>query len=124
MNSALPPGDRGHRRPTARGASGRGWSVPGAGGLVGRVATIAGQPRNGRRCATFGPPWLVPWRLGVTAKAANTRARTRQAWRPEAEKPAAAEAGRARGRGAALRIDAVATLALLGLEGFDGITRF
>ena len=73
--------------------------VPGAVGLVGGAAATAGRARVGQRCATFGPRWLLSHWVGVTAKSAVTGAQGPRASRPEAEKPAAAEAGRAGGSG-------------------------
>jgi hypothetical protein len=41
-------------------------------GLVVRVAAVAGEPRVGPRCATFGPRSLGRQRVGVAAKATLT----------------------------------------------------
>jgi hypothetical protein len=60
-------------------------------------AEVATAARIGHRCATFGPRSLRRRRLGVWAKAAVTWA-GRAGIAPEAEKPAAAGAGRARRR--------------------------
>jgi hypothetical protein len=80
----------------AAGSSGPGRAVPGAGGLVGGVAAVTSEPRVGPCCATFGPRSLGRRRLGVWAKDAVTRQGGQESG-PEAEKPAAAGAGRANG---------------------------
>src|SRR4051794_21099374 len=98
--------------------SGHGGAVLGAIGLVGGTATVAGESRVGHHCVTFGPRWLLPRWVGVAAKAAVTGAQGRRVSRPEAEKSVAAGAGRAEGRRTLLRIDPVAALALVRLEGW------
>jgi hypothetical protein len=61
-------------------------------GLVVRVAAVAGEPRVGPRCATFGPRSLGRQRVGVAAKAAVT-------WQGGQEsRPEAREARRGRSR--------------------------
>src|SRR5260370_11153843 len=62
--------------------------------------------------------------MGASAKANVTTVQGRRLSRPEVEKPAAAEAGRAGGRRTTLRFDRVAALALVGFEGLYGVSGF
>ena len=72
MNRSLPPGDRGSRSATSRGASRSARPVPGAGGLVGGTAATAEEPRIGPRCATVGPRSRRWRQVGVWAHVAVT----------------------------------------------------
>src|SRR4029077_1654642 len=67
-----------------------------------------------------GPRWRGRYRDGVWAKEGLEGARWWQ-FGAEAGKPAAAGAGRARGRDQRLRVDAVRARASFGLEGLDRV---
>jgi hypothetical protein len=120
VNQRLPPGNRGHRSPTSCWASRRGRTVPGAGGLVGGIAAAAGEPRIGHRGATFGPRWLLARGLGASAKAVVTPS-VAPATRDQRKSPPRREPGGQEGSGAALRVNPVAALALVGFERLNGV---
>jgi hypothetical protein len=117
MNRSLPPGDCGNRSAAARRTSRHPRTLSGSVGLVGGTEAPA---TVGHRSRTRGPRWRARRRVDLSGKASVTRA----GWElsAEAEKPATAMPGGPGGRQAMLPVDAVGALAVLGLEGFDGVS--
>src|SRR5581483_4633004 len=121
MNRTVPPGDRGNRNRDPRGESRSPRTVPGVGRLVMGTSALAGAVRFGQFCATVGPRSRGRSQVDVWANAAMILAGGWKMLRTKQE----ARRGRSRAGqegGPMLRVDPVATLAALGLEGFDGVT--
>ena len=96
MTRALPPGDCGRQSSAAGRAPGHRGAVPGVTRLVLGTPFLAGGARLGHRFATGGPRSRRGRLPGVFGLGDNCRAGAPRT-RDKAEKPAAAEAGRAVG---------------------------
>jgi hypothetical protein len=94
MNRSMPPGDSGGGSAASCRAPRGGRIVPGIGRLVLGTAAIATWLTVGRCCATVGPRSHVPQGVSVSAEAKELG--TVKELSPDAEKPAAAETGRAK----------------------------